>query len=167
MTKDEWQQAYDDAGSILELSRRLVKDYFWVRNQLLRQGIAIRSSGYKSPKHKRSYAENHHNWKGGTYITKGYVLEYAPDHPAAATYKGYVPQHRLVMEQALGRYLSSDELVHHRNEIKTDNRLENLELTARSSHIKHHKTAAPRDGRGRFISANGQHERPERVSISA
>jgi hypothetical protein len=39
-------------------------------------------------------------------------------------------EHRLVMEASLGRYLTADEQVHHRNHIRNDNQLKNLELMA-------------------------------------
>ena len=67
----------------------------------------------------------------------GYVLVYCPNHPFADR-GGYVSEHRLVMEKALGRTLSSDEIVHHKNGIKADNAIENLQLTNVSEHAKIH-----------------------------
>ena len=75
-------------------------------------------------------ASNGH-WKGGrTRHKAGYVMAWAPGHPRAGQGQ-YVFEHILVMEQLLGRYLLPGESVHHRNGVKDDNRLENLELWTR------------------------------------
>lgn len=67
-------------------------------------------------------------WKGGRIVNKrGYVMIRSPQHPKANG-KSYVFEHRLVMEAHLGRFLLSDENVHHLNGIRDDNRIENLEL---------------------------------------
>ena len=76
-------------------------------------------------------------WRGGRVQRKGYWFIYCPSHPDAYNGK-YIQEHRLVMEKKLCRYLKKGEIVHHINHIRTDNRIENLELLSKSQHSAHH-----------------------------
>ena len=58
----------------------------------------------------------------------GYIKAKAPAGHPLADKNGYVMEHRLVMEHMLGRFLTADERVHHKNGKRDDNRPENLEL---------------------------------------
>ena len=87
---------------------------------------------------KATSGENNHLWKGGKAIHNGYIYILKKDHPNA-TIKGYVKEHRLVMEKHLGRYLTKKEIVHHINGIRNDNRVENLKLLKDGNeHLKEH-----------------------------
>ena len=70
-------------------------------------------------------------------MENGYICEYKNGYNK----KGNIKQHRRIMEDYLGRKLKPDEIVHHKNGIKTDNRIENLEVMTRSEHSRLHREA--------------------------
>lgn len=99
-------------------------------------------------------AEGHPEWSGGRIVTRhGYIKLYCPEHPKCVRVNEnrakkfpdrywpkdkYVWEHRLVMEKHLGRYLKPNEVIHHINGIRDDNRLENLIVfQSNAEHLAH------------------------------
>ena len=77
------------------------------------------------------------NWKGGRKLHRGrngqeYVQIWVPVGYPGRPKNGYMMEHRVVMQEHLDRPLERWEWVHHRNGIKTDNRIKNLEIVTHS-----------------------------------
>jgi HNH endonuclease len=107
----------------------------------------------RAEKRSRAHGEKSPNWKGGRHRdSRGYVLVRAPWHPHAMS-GGYVLEHRLVVEQHWGAYfLEPEEVVHHKNGVKDDNRFENLQvLPSNAAHSLLHG----RNGRWTTLHAAG------------
>jgi len=110
--------------SVPEIAKECNVGFMTIARWLDRFGIRkIKSYGIIRRGPKAGY------WKGGRYKdnASGYVWVFNPNHPSC-TKKGYVLEHRLVMEKFMGRHLRPNEIVHHKNKMKDDNRIENLEV---------------------------------------
>lgn len=72
----------------------------------------------------------------------GYIAVYRPEHPNSYTsenWKGWIYEHRLIAEELLGRSLREDEVVHHLDCNKHNNRYDNIIVLASTScHMKLH-----------------------------
>jgi hypothetical protein len=101
--------------------------------------------------HWKRYIPNHYHppkghlsgprnprWKGWTTLSPGYVLVKAPTGHPRTDHRGYVKRAVLVLEEKLGRYLTPDEHVHHRNHEVADDRPENLEALNAYEHSRLH-----------------------------
>lgn len=95
-----------------------------------RQTLLNRMNEAGIPAHPPYSNPGHLNpaWKGGRMADgKGYMLIYAPDHPQADSNRR-VREHRLVMEQTLGRYLRPEEVVDHIDGDTMNNHPSNLRV---------------------------------------
>jgi IS30 family transposase len=124
-----------DGWTMDQVARKLGTHHQTVSKVCAKHGIRTQRTGPRA-------GEGHPKWEGGRILDKhGYVLVYRLNHPMARK-RGkmppiYVPEHRLVMSEHLGRMLDPLEVVHHKNGEKQDNRLENLELyTSNALHLE-------------------------------
>ncbi len=101
------------------------------------------------------HAQGHPEWIDGRRLSRkdGYVWIFVPLHPHASRGSSSVFEHRLLMEVLLGRYLTLEEVVHHRDEYPAHNWPENLRLYASNAdHLRDELSdrvkASPRRSRG-------------------
>lgn len=114
----------------------------FIYDKLIKAGIPVRS---KSEAVKLACiqgrinlkGEKSHNWRGGRTNNHGYIKVKCYNHPRADQ-RGYVLEHILVLEQKLGRPLKHNEIGHHLNGVKTDNRPENLVAIPKRGEKRHH-----------------------------
>ena len=92
-------------------------------------------------------------FKGGRSSNSKYILILSHNHPFKNK-RGYVFEHRLIIENHIGRYLTYKERVHHINKNGMDNRIENLMLfTSESAHQRWHSN--PKKVKSKEILFNG------------
>lgn len=91
--------------------------------------------------HARSGSKNR-QWRGGKTSSRGYIYitldRNDPYYLMQGKNRGYVGEHRVVMARYLGRCLTEEEIVHHKNGDRSDNRIENLDLSTQGAHTIEH-----------------------------
>lgn len=128
--KPEWlkQKYWGEGLSLSQMARLARVAHGTIQRWMIRGNIPRRPCGGPG-------GEGAYHWKGGrTRHSKGYIQIWSRGHPNANS-RGYVFEHRLVMEKYLGRYLKPWEIIHHKNGIRDDNRIENLELKPNAENI--------------------------------
>lgn len=110
----------------------------------------------------------HFRWNNGRAMSShGYIKIFVGHGHDLADPNGYAYEHVLVWVAAGYGRPAPDEVIHHRNEVKTDNRLENLERLTRSGHAMHHNALRGRNGSGRFTSGDPDPEVSTRMGDDA
>ena len=104
----------------------------WKEKEKIRTRIRERKKRGLDPYFEGRYPNNRPQNPNAKWIDHdGYVTIYRPMHPNAFV-SGNIKQHTFVMSEYLGRPLTKHERVHHKNGIRDDNRIENLELWNKS-----------------------------------
>lgn len=82
-----------------------------------------------------AFRKNPPTKKNGWWWEDGYKVLYNKGN--------HIKEHIFIMQNSIGRKLGKDEIVHHKNGDKGDNRIENLEVMGRAEHASHHQKGVP------------------------
>ena len=165
--KDETEELYNLYNKMTnrELEVYFNRTFLSIYKKAIKNGLYRDSEiSYKnrSIAHK---AEKSGNWNGGKRTTKkGYAQILQKDHPRADV-AGYVMEHIFIMSEHLGRDITLDEVVHHKNGLKSDNRVENLEVMSFGEHTKHHHRGLKRSVETRKKMSEKAKQRTHKRSV--
>ncbi|MFN8296773.1 MAG: HNH endonuclease [Chitinophagales bacterium] len=113
--------------------------YYRLKKAALILGCKMHEVPDTRGKHKNhSRGEKHYKFNDNKISTDGYKLIIVGlGHPLDIG-NGYTYEHRYLKSLEIGRWLSSEEIVHHKDENKLNNDLNNLEILSRKDHNKYH-----------------------------
>lgn len=127
MTGDRIQKDFNPNKCLCGCGQEVIQKYKWYKKRYIH--------GHNGKK------EMNGNWKGGTYIDKrdGYMYIRLPNHPLVkgSNFK-YYEYHRYVYEQYYNCILLPFVILHHIDNNKLNNSIENLQPMYRKDHLIHH-----------------------------
>lgn len=144
MTEKYLRKEYlEKERSLTNIARELNCSSSLVKEMLQVNGIDIRDRS----KYQKNMGESNGFYNGGITNDRGYLIIKLPNNHLAS-HDGYVRLHDLLAEYYFNHILQDNEVVHHKNEDKQDNRKCNLEIMEKESHDRLH--ALKRWDKGNF-----------------
>lgn len=118
--------------------------------------IGLKSNIEVQFKNRSNARKREHKQK--KFSQTGHIMIYKPKHHRADKY-GWVFEHIVIWEEFNKIEIPTGYVVHHINEIKTDNRIENLTIMPRGEHIAYHNSKRKYSEKTRAIMSKKTKER--------